>query len=74
MSKLIDNCEFKFKCPLLWENLTETEDGKIRFCGECKRKVYFCENDEELKSRAEAGECVAVNMKGRFLGMVEVVY
>lgn len=58
--KLIENCEFRFKCPLMWENLTKTGDEKVRFCGQCERKVYFCENDGEFEKHTRLGECVAV--------------
>ncbi|WP_462137562.1 hypothetical protein [Candidatus Mycalebacterium sp.] len=77
MSKtLIENCEFAFKCPLLWESLSETEDEKIRFCGECKRNVYICENDEELTKHAQRGDCVAVIKEQRLVygGLEEVDY
>ncbi len=63
MRKLIENCEFKFKCPLKWEFLSGTGDEKVRFCGECGRKVFFCENDEELRKHSEIGECVAIKKK-----------
>ena len=68
--RLVENCEFRFKCPLMWESLTETGDEKVRFCGQCERKVYFCEDDGEFEKHARLGECVAVE-KGETLYLGE---
>lgn len=55
----IANCQFEFKCPKQWSALTD--DGKLdsRFCDACERRVHLCVTNEELRARAEAGECVA---------------
>lgn len=59
---------FKYKCPLEWENLAKTQDEKIRFCGECKRKVHFCESDEEFIKNARRGNCVVIEREQLLLG------
>ena len=55
----IANCQFEFKCPKQWGELTD--DGKLdsRFCDACERRVHLCVTNEELRARAKAGECVA---------------
>eukprot|EP00698_Gefionella_okellyi_P003410 TRINITY_DN13192_c0_g1_i1.p1 TRINITY_DN13192_c0_g1~~TRINITY_DN13192_c0_g1_i1.p1 ORF type:complete len:204 (-),score=12.95 TRINITY_DN13192_c0_g1_i1:177-746(-) len=56
----IVNClEWKFKCPLLLEDLEDFGDSKSRFCNSCKQNVYICENDEEVAMNVRAGHCVA---------------
>jgi hypothetical protein len=60
----IVNCtwKFQFQCPRRWEGLRETADPKVRVCESCLRNVYWCENDAEVRRRAEQGACVAVRV------------
>ncbi len=60
----IRNCpvSFKFQCPLKWEVLQSTENAAIRFCDQCREKVYFCATDEETIEHASAGHCIAREM------------
>jgi len=44
----IKNCKLKYECPLIWDNLKETSDPKVRFCDKCKENVVHVQNDEEL--------------------------
>ena len=75
MGKLIENCEFAFKCPMLWKSLDATKDENIRFCGECKRNVFFCANGEELREHAGRGECVALDrLEGLVIGQPGELY
>jgi uncharacterized protein (TIGR02996 family) len=64
----IENCEhayvepgpkFRFRCPLAWEGLSSTQDPSVRHCDSCKRPVFFCANLAEVRSHAEARNCVA---------------
>lgn len=59
-SMTIENCKFEFECPKKWASLKK--DGRLdsRFCEVCSRRVYLCVTDEELRARAEAGECVVI--------------
>ncbi|MEN9360305.1 MAG: hypothetical protein RL095_1840 [Verrucomicrobiota bacterium] len=59
--RTIRNCKvsFKFQCPLKWEALQSTEDDAIRFCDQCREKVYYCATDAETIEHARAGHCVA---------------
>ena len=56
----IENCRFEFKCPKQWSELQD--DGKLdsRFCDVCEQRVYLCVTDDELRTRAAAGECVVI--------------
>lgn len=60
----IENCDeaFRFQCPKNWENLNATQDTAVRFCEECRKNVYYCNDIEEAHDHATAGECVAVNL------------
>lgn len=49
---------FQFECSEKWENLTETEDEKIRHCRLCSKNVHLVQNDNEFNSNAEKGNCI----------------
>lgn len=59
--KTIRNCRvsFAFKCPKDWENLSATDNSKVRFCDVCSENVFFCETDEETIANALDGKCIA---------------
>jgi len=59
--KTIRNCNFsfEFECPNVWENLAPTDQERVRFCGQCNEKVYFCENDAETIEHAIQRNCIA---------------
>lgn len=59
-SRLIRNCRFAFRCKQQWEDLTDTEDPRARFCGECQRRVVLCERDAELHEALRQNDCVAI--------------
>jgi uncharacterized protein (TIGR02996 family) len=61
----IENCDlrFAFQCPLQWENLTSTDDARVRFCSACQRQVYYCDSISEARSQAWHGHCVAVDVR-----------
>jgi len=44
----IKNCKLKYEYPLIWDNLKETNDPKVRFCDRCIENVVHVQNDEEL--------------------------
>jgi hypothetical protein len=54
-------CGLKFKrqCPLNWDALKPTAEGRSRYCGTCDRSVFLCESDEETMWHAEQGHCIA---------------
>jgi hypothetical protein len=58
---MIENCEvqFRFRCPKQWEQLTATDDAKVRFCGVCEKNVFLCESRAELLECTREGRCIA---------------
>jgi len=62
MTNKIKNCEFVFKCPMQWEELTETDIENKKFCESCNKPVIFCETPEELEAAAKNRDCVAVQI------------
>ncbi|HQU81996.1 MAG TPA: hypothetical protein PKY59_02665 [Pyrinomonadaceae bacterium] len=49
---------FKFECSQKWEDLTATDDEKVRYCGQCGNNVFSVKKNEELNSNAEKGNCI----------------
>lgn len=54
-----ESVSWKFKCPKKWEELSSTDDPRIRVCDSCSEQVYFCDDIEELSVRSREGVCVA---------------
>jgi len=61
----ISNCNFDYRCPMLWEKLIPTTDRDRRFCSECGKDVFLCSDVVELRKHTEAGHCVAVEWRNR---------
>ena len=73
----IEGCEFAFKCPRQWEQLTKTDKDDKRFCYTCERPVYLCDDPLLLELHARVGHCVAVpdsTRKTFYLGNVSIEY
>ena len=51
---------FGFSCQQKWEDMTITEDKRIRFCEECGRNVYHCANETQLDEAIANTQCVKV--------------
>lgn len=51
---------FQYRCPNRWETLSPTEEAGCRYCGDCRRNVYFCDSAEAVKRHARHGDCIAV--------------
>src|SRR5262249_12889519 len=58
----IRNCkpEFKFVCPLDWNQLEPTGEAAVRFCHDCKQNVFLCATDIEALDHAKQGHCIAM--------------
>lgn len=54
------NCEMKVVCGKQWTELNTTEQDGIRFCGDCKKLVFYTKTAAELKVAAEKGLCVYI--------------
>ena len=60
--KLLDaaDCKMKVVCGKRWTDLNATEQEGIRFCGECKKLVFYTTTAAELKVAAEKQLCVYI--------------
>ena len=56
----IRNCTFAYKCTAKWNDMSETEDEKIKFCQSCQQEVVSCETDEELVVAIKRNKCVSI--------------
>ena len=54
------DCEMKVVCGKKWTELNATEQDGIRFCGDCKKLVFYTKTAAELKVAAEKGLCVYI--------------
>jgi hypothetical protein len=54
------DCEMKFVCSKKWDELAETELDGVRFCGGCKKAVFYASTAAELRVAAERGLCVYI--------------
>lgn len=37
---MVENCNFEFECPLLWETMKPGQKEGERNCDKCKKTVY----------------------------------
>ncbi len=60
-----------FKCDADWDELFETENDDVRFCGSCQREVFFCHSDLDIAKNIKLNRCIAFisEYSGRTLGM-----
>jgi uncharacterized protein (TIGR02996 family) len=68
----VENCQgtraeagadgYEYKCSRSWEDLTVTADRAVRFCGQCKHEVHYCDTIMQAREHAEAGHCIAVDL------------
>jgi hypothetical protein len=56
-------CEFKFKCPKAWNLLQPTHVDGIRHCPACDRDVHLAVTEEDFRTHAIQGHCVAVPLQ-----------
>lgn len=53
-------CEFRFKCPQVWDRLRKTAVEGVRHCPECNRDVYLALTKEDVREHSDEGRCIAV--------------
>ena len=53
-------CKMEVICNKDWTQLAETEQEGIRFCGDCKKLVFYTQTASELRLAAEKGLCVFI--------------
>jgi uncharacterized protein (TIGR02996 family) len=52
---------FRFRCPQRWQQLTPLKEPGTRFCGSCKKTVYYCPDHASAYEHARQGHCVALD-------------
>jgi hypothetical protein len=61
-NKQVVNCSIiKKPCPLSWDKLKATSETDTRFCDQCEKKVYFCNDDKEAIKHAKQNHCIAIS-------------
>lgn len=64
MSLLIDNCsasDFEFVCPKKWSELRKSYVEGVRYCDQCKKNVYLCRTDADIKLYDSVNYCIAIS-------------
>ena len=58
----LSNCarEFESQCPKTWQSFEMTNESAVRFCTVCKKKVYWCNSPDEIRSFEQIGRCMVV--------------
>ena len=56
------NCggQFLVRCPMTWGQMQRTEDPRRRFCDQCAKPVFMCQDVQEAALRSAQRECVAI--------------
>ena len=53
---------FEFVCDKRWDEMTTTNENRVRFCEGCKENVHYCDTITEAREHAQQGHCVAVDL------------
>lgn len=62
---MITTCDFRFVCPLKWDEMPDLPDGRGKHCTQCQRPVLIVHNRREFNAAAKRGDCVAVFPEGK---------
>jgi uncharacterized protein (TIGR02996 family) len=58
----IGRFRFRLRCHRKWEDLSSTDTRAVRFCGDCRQNVHYCDTIMEAREHAWAGHCIAVDL------------
>jgi hypothetical protein len=61
---MITTCNFRFVCPLKWDNMPDLPDGSGKHCTQCQRPVLIVHTRRQFNAAARRGDCVAVFPEG----------
>jgi len=53
-------CKMKVICGRSWDEFEKTESDGVRFCGGCKKEVFYTQSREALLVAAKKGLCVYI--------------
>ncbi|MEQ1843116.1 MAG: hypothetical protein ABL994_22160 [Verrucomicrobiales bacterium] len=61
---MITSCDFRFLCPMKWDEMADLPDGSGKHCGHCQRSVITVHTRRQFNAAAKRGDCVAVFPEG----------
>jgi hypothetical protein len=61
---MITSCDFKFVCPMKWDEMADLPDGSGKHCAHCQRPVVTVHTRRQFNAAARRGDCVAVFPEG----------
>ena len=64
VSEMITTCDFRFVCPVNWDEMADLPDGSGKHCDHCQRPVVTVHTRKEFNAAARRGDCVAVFPEG----------
>src|SRR5687768_884131 len=53
-------CQFRFKCPQVWDRFQPTAVEGTRYCPECRRDVHLALTEEAFRRHGDNGRCIVV--------------
>ena len=60
-----DLCTFRFLCNKQWDDLNEISGtSSVRYCGDCTKPVFLCNDYEELAAHVAESRCIAIKGDG----------
>lgn len=66
---------FKKDCPEKWQAMDLTDFENVRYCQQCRKKVYLCNTPELAIAHAKQGRCIAFEYEdGMTIGEVDNAY
>ncbi len=64
----LTKCDLSLTCERKWEELQNTGDPKVRYCGKCTRGVFAVRTRAELTVASAVGRCVALTDDNEIIG------
>jgi hypothetical protein len=61
---MITSCDFRFVCPMNWDEMADLPDGSGKHCAHCQRSVLTVHTRRQFNAAARRGDCVAVFPEG----------
>lgn len=57
------HCRSELICCKSWQRLSNTVNPIIRYCNDCHRQIYLCENNDDLVNYIRLNQCMSINYK-----------
>ncbi|MFH0134173.1 VOC family protein [Variovorax sp. VaC1] len=59
-------CEEALSCTKPWDTLEETATPGVRYCGDCRKNVFWVDTPEQVRAAALLDRCVAIADDGAY--------